>query len=185
MTKRRYILAWIVPALGLLALSGCTRATGEGSKPRSTVKELTVALADAQQQRNQLQTDVQKLEKSLGEAESELANTREARDKLRKQVGDLTTAQNGLETRVNELTKSRDDLQTMVGSLIDARGLLERQVADLTKAKNAALEAAQVAGAKVDQLRETLKAQTLQMTELQEQMKTIHSALQQLQQKPE
>ena len=185
MTKRRYLLTWTIPALGLLALGGCSRATGEGPKPRSTVKELTVALETAQQQRNQLQTDVKKLEKSLNEAESVLANTRETRDKLQTQVESLTTSQSNLEARVSELTKSRDDLQTMVGSLIDARGLLEKQVADLTKARNAALENAKAAAMKVEQLNETLTAQTQQMLELQEQMKTIRSVLEQVQQKLE
>ena len=84
---------------------------------------------------------------------------------------------------MTDLTKSRDDLQKMVQNLVDTRGVLESQVATLTKAKNAALEDARSAQAKVDVLNDKLKAQTQQVTDLQEQIKTIRSVLEQLQQK--
>ncbi len=87
--------------------------------------------------------------------------------------------------QVRVSSPSRDDLQTMVGGLIDARGLLEKQVADLTKARDASRGEAQAAAVKIDQLSEKLRVQGQQMTELQEQIKTIRSVLEQVQQKGE
>ena len=55
-------------------------------------------------------------------------------------------------------------------------------VESLTKAKNAALEDARSAQAKVDVLNDKLKVQTQQMMDLQDQIKTIRSVLEQLQQ---
>jgi predicted nucleic acid-binding Zn-ribbon protein len=63
--------------------------------------------------------------------------------------------------------------------------VLEKQVASLTKAKNAALEDARSARTKVDTLNDKLKAQTQQMMDLQDQIKTIRTVLEQLQQKLE
>ncbi len=176
--RRRWVPMWMIMALGLLPLGGCSRATGAGAGPSVEVNQLRTALAETEQQRNQLLGDVKRLEKSLAEAESSLAAAR-------KQVQDLTASQSSLEKRVSELAKSRDDLQTMVGGLIDARGLLEKQVADLTKARDASRGEAQAAAVKIDQLSEKLRVQGQQMTELQEQIKTIRSVLQQVQQKGE
>ena len=73
----------------------------------------------------------------------------------------------------------------MVASLVDTRGTLEKQVAALTKSRNAALQDAKKAQAKVDVLSDRLKAQTQQMVELQEQMTAVRTVLEQLQQKLE
>ncbi len=97
----------------------------------------------------------------------------------------LTAAKTDLQRRVDDLVKSRDGLQTIVESLVDTRGTLEEQGARLTKARNAALEDAKNAQATVDQISDKLKAQTQRMVELQEQMTTIRSVLQQLQQELE
>ena len=197
----------------LLVFGGCNGTTGTVAESDAQIKQLKAALEETQQEKSQLQSDAQRLEESLHEAESRLADAKQSNNQLRSQtqeltasrreleakVGDLDKARMALEGRVNELSaargqlqkrvedlvKSRDDLQTMVDSLMDTRGLLEKQVATLSKARTAALEDAKTAQTRVDQLNDKLKAQTQQMIELQEQMTTIRSVLQQLQQKLE
>lgn len=211
--KGKHVAAWIVGVVCLLVFSGCNGSGGNTAEQSPEVTQLKAALEETEQQKSQLQSDVQRLESSLNEAESGLAEVKQANDQLQKRVQDLTTsdsdlqakiqevtkARAGLESkvdqlttakadlqrRVDELAKSRDGLQTMVESLVDTRGMLEKQVAGLTKAKNAALEDAKTAQTRVDQLSVKLKAQTQQMIELQEQMTTIRSVLQQLQEKLE
>ncbi|OHB63615.1 MAG: hypothetical protein A2Y76_03330 [Planctomycetes bacterium RBG_13_60_9] len=210
---KRTCVATCVVVICLLAGSGCNGTTGKTVESNAEVKQLKASLEETQRRKGELEKDVERLGKSLNEAESKLATTTDAKGGLEKQVRDLTVsrtslearvdelgkARTGLETRVDQLTvargqlqqrvdelaKSRDDLQKMVESLLDTRGVLEKQVTALTKAKNAALEDARSAQTKVDLLSDRLKAQTQQMIELQDQMKTIRSVLQQLQQKLE
>lgn len=197
--KRMYATAGIVATISLLVCAGCTRTTGRSLESNAEFRQIKASLEESLLQKAVLEKDVEKLKGSLGEAESKLADTTTAKNNLQVQVQELTTSRSNLEAKVSELdkarinveakvtelTKSRDDLQKMVQNLVDARGVLEKQVATLTKAKNAALEDARNAQSKVDVLNDKLKVQTQQMMDLQEQIKTIHSVLEQLQQKLE
>jgi len=211
--KRWYAVAPVLAAICLAVAGGCGDSVGETVEPSAEVKQLKTALEDAQRQKTQLEGDVDRLDKSLQEAESKLAVAKQAQDESQKQIQELTTSRGALETKVNdltksrvdleakvssltlsrdelqrrvdELTKSRDDLQTMVNNLVDTRGVLEKQVAALAKSRMAAIEDAKNAQAKVDLLTDRLKAQTQQMIDLQEQVKTIRSVLEQLQKKLE
>jgi chromosome segregation ATPase len=199
MMKRMYAAAGIVATISLLVCAGCTRTTGKALESNAEFRQIKASLDESLLQKAVLEKDVEKLKGSLSEAESKLAETATARNGLQVQVQELTTSRSNLEAKVsdldkarvsveakvNDLTKSRDDLQKMVQSLVDTRGVLEKQVATLTKAKNAALEDARSAQSKVDVLNDKLKVQTQQMMDLQEQIKTIRSVLQQLQQKLE
>jgi len=199
MTKRMYVAAGIVATISLLMCAGCTRTTGKSLESNAEFRQIKASLDESLLQKAVLEKDVEKLKGSLSEAESKLADTTTAKNGLQVQVQELTTSRSNLEAKVNELdkarikveakvtelTKSRDDLQKMVQNLVDTRGVLENQVATLTKAKNAALEDARSAQSKVDVLNDKLKVQTQQMMDLQEQIKTIRSVLQQLQQKLE
>jgi chromosome segregation ATPase len=199
MMKRTYAAAGIVATIFLLACAGCTRTTGRSLESNAEFRQIKASLDESLLQKAALEKDVEKLKGSLGEAESKLAEATTAKNGLQVQVQELTTSRSHLEAKVSdldkarisveakvsELTKSRDDLQKMVQSLVDTRGVLEQQVATLTKAKNAALEDARNAQSKVDALNDKLKVQTQQMIDLQEQIKTIRTVLEQLQQKLE
>jgi chromosome segregation ATPase len=104
---------------------------------------------------------------------------------LQKKIDELGDAKGQLQQRVGDLTKSRDELQVMVENLVDTRGVLEKQVASLSQARDAAVKDAKSAQTKIDQLGTKLKVQTQQMAELQGQIVTIRSVLEQLQQKLE
>ncbi|HNS21934.1 MAG TPA: hypothetical protein PKH24_15630 [Sedimentisphaerales bacterium] len=211
--NRWFMIVGIGAAICLLAGGGCNGSAKEQAESNAQIKQLRTALDKSQREKTDLQGDVTKLQASLKNAESGLADSRKAEEDLRKQVEGLTTARTGLEARVSdldkargdlaakveqltasggqlqqrveELVKSRDDLQKMVSGLIDTRGTLEKQVAALTKARNAAIQDARTAQSKVDLLSDRLKAQTQQMIELQEQIKSVRSVLDQLQQKLE
>ncbi len=197
--KRMCVAAGMVATISLFVCAGCTRTTGKPLESNAEFRQVKASLEESLQQKAVLEKDVEKLKGSLSEAESKLADTTTAKNGLQVQVQELTTSRSNLEvkvseldkariaveTKVTELTKSRDDLQKMVQNLVDTRGVLENQVATLTKAKNAALDDARSAQSKVDVLNDKLKVQTQQMMDLQEQIKTIRSVLQQLQQKLE
>jgi chromosome segregation ATPase len=197
MTKRMYAAAGVVATISLLLCAGCTRTTGKPLESNAEFRQIKASLEESLQQKAVLEKDVEKLKGSLSEAESKLAAATTAKNGLQAQVQELATSRSNLEVKVGELdkarisveakvtelTKSRDDLQKMVQNLVDTRGVLENQVATLTKAKNAALEDARNAQLKVDTLNEKLKVQTQQVMDLQEQIKTVRSVLQQLQQK--
>jgi len=197
--KKWCVAAGVVAMFSFFACCGCGRSTGKVQASNAEFQQLKASLDESQRQKSQLEGDVKRLQDSLTEAESKLAETTKLRSGLQVQVQDLTTSRSNLEakvdelgkarvsleTRMNDLTKSRDDLQKMVESLVDTRGVLEKQVASLTKAKNAALEDARGAQAKVDLLNDKLKAQTQQVVDLQNQIKTIRSVLEQLQKKLE
>jgi chromosome segregation ATPase len=199
MMNRMCTAAVVVATVSLLVCAGCTRTTGKSLESNAEFRQIRLSLEESQQKKAVLEKDVEKLKGSLSEAESKLADTTTVKNNLQTQVKDLTDSRNNLEARVSELdkarinveakvtelTKSRDDLQKMVQNLVDTRGVLESQVATLTKAKTAALEDARNAQSKVDVLNDKLKVQTQQMIDLQEQIKTIRSVLQQLQQKLE
>jgi chromosome segregation ATPase len=199
MMKRLCVAVGVVATISLFGCAGCNRTTDKTPESTPEFRQIKTSLDESQKLNEQLKQDVQKLDSSLKEAESKLAETTRTKDGLQGQVRELTASRGELgakvdelgkarvvlETRVNDLTKSRDDLQKMVGSLADTRGALEKQVADLTKAKNAALEDARNAQAKVDVLNDKLKAQTQQIVGLQDQIKTIRSVLEQLQKKLE
>jgi chromosome segregation ATPase len=183
MTKRMYTAAGVVATISLLVCAGCTRTTGKPLESNAEFRQIKASLEESLQQKAVLEKDkavlakdVERLKGSLSEAESKLAAATTSRTNLEAKVSSV-------EAKVTELTKSRDDLQKMVQNLVDTRGVLENQVATLTKAKNAALEDARNAQLKVDELNERLKAQTQQVADLQEQIKTVRSVLQQLQQK--
>jgi chromosome segregation ATPase len=194
---RMYAAAGIVATISLLVCAGCTRTTGRPLESNAEFRQIKASLEESLQQKALLEKDVERLKGSLSEAESKLAATATARNSLQTQVRELTDSRRDLdakvgeldkarvsvEAKVTELTKSRDDLQKMVQNLVDTRGVLENQVATLTKARDAALDDARKAQAKVDVLNEKLKVQTQQITDLQEQIKTVRSVLQQLQQK--
>ncbi len=197
--NRIYAAASIAAMISLLVCAGCTRTTGKTLESNAEFRQIKASLEESLLQKAVLEKDVEKLKGSLSEAESRLADATTAKNGLQVQVQELTTSRSNLETKVSELdkarinvetkvselTKSRDDLQKMVQNLVDTRGVLEQQVATLTKAKNAALEDARNAQSKVDMLNDKLKVQTQQMIDLQEQIKTIRTVLEQLQQKLE
>ncbi len=211
--KRWCVLAGGFATICLLASLGCNGSASEKAEASAEVKQLKTALQESEQQKSQLQGDVTRLQESLKEAESGLADAKKAEEDLQGQVEGLTISRTALENkvrdldtaradlaakleqltasrdqlqqRVEELVKSRYDLQTMVTGLVDTRGTLEKQVAVLTKSRNAALEDAKTARAKVDMLSDRLKTQTQQMIELQEQMTAVRAVLTQLQQKLE
>lgn len=211
--KRKYACLWLAVLTGLPIIGGCNGTVTENSELKGQVKKLETMLEATENERDLLTLDVKRLTESLDQAESRLADTSDSRNKLQAQVQDLTksgeelrtrvdslgaaraqlqekvaelsTARDQLQTRVEDLTGSRDELQRMVESLVDTRGLLEKQVASLTKARDAARQDAKTAQVKMEQLNGTLKAQTEQMTELQAQVATIRSVLEQLQQKLE
>ena len=185
MAKRIYAAAGIVATIFLLICAGCARTTGKALESNAEFRQIKASLEESLQQKAVLEKDVERLKGSLSEAESRLAATTTSRNNLDAKVSELDKARISVEAKVTELTKSRDDLQKMVQNLVDTRGVLETQVATLTKAKNAALEDARNAQLKVDGLNEKLKAQTQQVADLQEQIKTVRAVLQQLQQKLE
>ena len=206
MTKRMCVAAGVIATISLFVCAGCTRTTGKPLASNAEFRQIKASLEESLLQKAVLEKDVEKLKGSLSEAESKLADTTTAKNSLQSQVQELTTSRSNLEAKVSELDKarinvetrvtelaksrdelmkSRDDLQKMVQNLVDTRGVLEKQVATLTKAKNAALEDARSAQSKVDVLNDKLKVQTQQMMDLQEQIKTIRSVLEQLQQKLE
>ena len=197
--ERKCAAVGIVVAIGLLALGGCSGTPDETTQLKGQVEQLQITLEKTRNERDLLQQDVQSLKNGLDEAESKLAGTTEAKNAIQSQLQDLTrsrddlrgkveqfsTTSKQLQQRVDELTASRDQLQTMVEGLVDTRGTLEKQVATLTRARDAARADAVSAQTKIDQINDKLKTQTQQMVDLQDQMKTIRSVLQQLQQKLE
>jgi len=199
MIKSVRVVVGVVATISLLACAGCTRTTGKTLESNPEFLQIKASLDESQRRNTQLADDVKKLDSARAEAESKLAETVKTRNGLQVQVQELVTSRQNLEakvdelgkarvnleTRVNDLAKSRDDLQKMVESLVDTRGVLEKQVANLTKARNAALEDARSAQTKVDVLNDKLKAQTQQMVDLQDQIKSVRTVLQQLQQKLE
>jgi len=146
MMKRTCVVACMVVTVCLFACSGCSRTTGKNLEANPEFQKVKASLEESQRQRGLLEKDVKKLEGSLTEAESKLADTTKAKNGLQTQVQELTTSRANLEAkvdelgkarvnldaRVNDLTKSRDDLQKTVGSLLDTRGVLEKQVASLS-----------------------------------------------------
>lgn len=213
MVKRWCAVASVLAAVCLALAGGCGDTVGETASPSAEVQQLKTALEDAQRQKTQLEGDVERLDQSLQEAESKLAAAGRTNDGLQKQIQEQTTYRGALEAKLNdltksrtdleakvsgltlsrdelqrrieELTKSRDELQKTVSNLMDTRGVLEKQVAALAKSRAAAMEDAKSAQAKVDLLTDRLKTQTQQMIDLQEQVKSIRSVLEQLQQKLE
>lgn len=157
-----------------------------------SLKKAETGLADARKTKEQLDKQIQELttsnrglETKVSDLDNKVNQLTVSRTELQQKLDQLGASRDQLQQRVDELVKSRDDLQTMVTSLVDTRGMLEKQVAALNKAKLAAMEDAKTAQTKVDLLSDRLKSQTQQMIELQEQMKTVRSVLQQLQQKLE
>jgi chromosome segregation ATPase len=199
MMKGKGTAVWMLVAGGCLLLGGCTGTGSDKTDLSSQVQQLKTTLDATKNERDLLAQDGKKLKLELDKTDSALASATQTNTKLQSQVQDLTksrdelsakveelgTARTELQKRVDELTTSRDQLQTMVEGLVDTRGTLEKQVAVLTKARDAAHADAVNAQTKIDQLNEKLKGQTQQMVELQDQMASVRSVLQQLQQKLE
>lgn len=202
--RTKHIFLWLV-ALALLAgLGGCNGVGGETTELRAQVKELKTSLQKTENERDVLSQDVSRLDASLKEAEMKLAdavNNRNAfqaqvnaltgrvdslnaaRDELQSRLADLTSTRDRLQAQVAELSASRDSLSQTVETLTQARGTLEAKVASLESARAAALKDADDAHTKIAQLNTRLTAQTQQMNELQAQVVSIRSVLEQLQQK--
>lgn len=188
---------WMVVASGCLLLAGCTETGSGRADLNAQIQELKAKLALRTEERDKLKADANNVNVALKKAEKVAADAKETNTKLQGQVQDLTksrdemstkveelsVARTDLQKRVDDLTTSRDQLQVMVNGLVDTRGTLERQVATLTKARDAARADAVSAQTKIDQLSETLKSQTQQMVDLQDQMVAVRAVLQQLQQK--
>ena len=176
MTKRLGVAAGVVATISLFVCAGCNRTSDKAPESSPEFQQIKTSLDASQKQNEQLNQDVQRLNNSLKEAESRLAETTKVREGLQGQVQQLTASRGDLEAKVNELGQARVSLEARVNDL-------QQTVESLTKAKNAALEDARGAQAKVDVLNDKLKAQTQQVTDLQEQIKTIRSVLEQLQKK--
>jgi chromosome segregation ATPase len=199
MMKGKGTAGWMVVIGGLLLLGGCTGTGSDKTDLNGQIQQLKTSLDATKSERDLLQQDVKKLRQELDKTDSALAGATQSntefqgklqdltksRDELSAKVEELGGARTDLQKRVDDLTSSRDQLQTMVDGLVDTRGTLEKQVAVLTKARDAARVDAASAQTKIDQLTEKLKGQTQQMIELQDQMASVRSVLQQLQQKLE
>ena len=166
----------IVTAISLLACGGCDRTTGKSLESTPEFQQIKTSLDESQKVNEQLKQDAKKLDISLKQAESKLAEETKAKSGLQTQVQDLTALRTSLEAKVDELGRARVSLEANVNDL-------QKTVESLTKARDAALEDARNAQAKVEGLNDKVKAQTQQITDLQEQIKMIRSSLGQLQQK--
>jgi chromosome segregation ATPase len=165
-----------VVAIYLLACAGCNRPSGKALESTAEFQQIKLSLDESQKANEQLKQDAKKLDISLKQAESKLAEETKAKSGLQTQVQDLTVSRTSLEAKVDELSKARVALDTKVNDL-------QKTIDSLTKARDAALEDARNAQAKVEGLNDKVKAQTQQITDLQEQIKLIRSTLGQLQQK--
>jgi chromosome segregation ATPase len=178
MRNRTCVTLSIVALVFLWATAGCSRNTGKSLESNPQFQQIKASLEESQRQKAQLEQDAERLRAALAAAEK-------AKSDLDTKLNELGKARADLETRVNDLTKSRDDLQKKVAGLLETRGALEKQVADLTSAKNAALEATRSAQTNVSAMNDKLTVQTQQMVDLQDQVKTMRSVLDQLKQKLE
>ena len=181
--KRENTVRWMVAVCGLLVLGGCTGAGSEKAELKNQVQRLKASLDATMNERDLLQQDAKKLKEELDKTDSVLADTRQTNTKLQGQLQDLTKSRDGLSAKVDELGVARSGLQKRVDELTTLCGSLEKQVAGLTQARDTARADAVSAQNKIGQLTEQLKSQTQQVVELQNQMATIRSVLQQLQQK--
>jgi chromosome segregation ATPase len=185
MMKGKGTAGWMVVVSGLLLVGGCTGTGGDKADLNSQVQQLKTALDATKNERDLLEQDATKLKQELDKTDSALASATQTNTKLQSQFQDLTKSRDDLSARVEELTAARTDLQKRVEELTTSCGTLEKQVEGLTKARDAARADAASAQAKIDQLTEKLKGQTQQMVELQDQMASVRTVLQQLQQKLE
>lgn len=185
MIKGKGTAGWMIVVSGLLLVGGCTGTGSEKAELSSQIQQLKTALDATKNERDLLEQDAKRLKQELDKTDSALAGATQTNTKLQSQVQDLTKFRGELSARVEELGAARTDLQKRVEELTSSCGTLEKQVEGLTKARDAARADAASAQAKIDQLNEKLKSQTQQMVELQDQMATIRSVLQQLQQKLE
>ena len=135
MTKRLWVAAGVVATISLFVCAGCNRTTDKTPESSPEFRQIKTSLDASQKLNEQLSQDVQKLNNSLKEAESKLAETTRVREGLQGQVQQLTASRGDLEAKVNELGKARVSLETRV-----KMGDLQQTVESLTKAKNAALE---------------------------------------------
>ena len=200
----RHVSLWSAALLLLVILGGCAGTGTENTDLKTRIRELETALQKTENERDMLQQDVDKYIASLKEAESKLADAVDdrnglqvqvrnltstvsdqtaARQRLQAQVEELSSSRDQLQLQVTDLTVSRDEFSQMVETLTQTRGLLETKVASLESARAAALQDAADAHAKIAQLNTKLRAQTEQMSELQTQVVSIRSVLEQLQQK--
>ena len=140
MTKRLGVAAGVVATISLLVCAGCNRTTNKTPESSPEFQQIKTSLDASQKQNEQLSQDVQRLNNSLKEAESRLAETTKAKEGLQGQVQQLTASRGDLEAKVNELGKARVSLETRVNDLTKSRDDLQQTVESLTKAKNAALE---------------------------------------------
>ena len=123
---------------------GCNGTAGEKAESSAEVKQLKTALEESQQQKGQLQGDVTRLEKSLNEAESGLADARKIKDELQTQIQDLTVSRSrawrpkvgDLEGKVGQLTTSRTELQQKLDQLTTSRDQLQQRVDELVKSRD-------------------------------------------------
>ncbi len=183
--KGKGTAGWMVVVSGFLLLGGCGGAGSSKTDLNSQVQQLKTSLDATKNERDLLQQDVTKLKQELDKTDSALADSTQTNTKLQGQLQDLTKSRDELSAKVEELGTARSDLQKRVDELTTSCGTLEKQVTALTKARDAARADAATAQTRIDQLTEKLKSQTQQMVELQDQMASIRSVLQQLQQKLE
>jgi len=183
--ERKCAAIGIVVTIGLLALAGCSGASDETTELKGRVEQLQVTLEKTRTERDGFQRDAESVKKALDEAESKLAGTTEAKNAVQSQLQDLTRSRDDLQGKVEQFSTTSKQLQQRVDELTASRDQLQTQVATLTKARDAACADAVIAQTKIDQLNDKLKTQTQQMVDLQDQIKSIRSVLQQLQQKLE
>ncbi len=185
MRNRTCVALSIVALVFLWAPAGCNRNSGKALESNPQFQQIKASLEESQRQLGESQRQKAQLEQDTERLKAALAEAEKARGNLETRLDELGKARANLETRVNDLTKSRDDLQQKVASLLEMRGTLAKQVADLTNAKNAALEATRSAQTKVGAMNDKLATQTQQMVDLQDQVKTMRSVLDELKQKLE
>lgn len=128
----------IVTAISLLACGGCDRTTGKSLESTPEFQQIKTLLDESQKVNEQLKQDAKKLDISLKQAESKLAEETKAKSGLQTQVQDLTALRTSLEAKVDELGRARVSLEANVNDL-------QKTVESLTKARDAALEDAQCA----------------------------------------
>lgn len=128
-----------VVAISLLACAGCNRPSGKALESTAEFQQIKMSLDESQKANEQLKQDAKKLDISLKQAESKLAEETKAKSGLQAQVQDLTVSRTSLEAKVDELSKARVALDAKVNDL-------QKTIDSLTKARDAALEDAQRSG---------------------------------------
>ncbi len=130
------------------------------------------------------------VQNELADLKAALAQTEGERDNYKSKMNAVVEARDVLQTQVAELTTSRDELQAkvknlqeQVGALTASRELLQNNVTGLTESRDAAVAESRDAKTRIDDLTTQLGLEKQKVTELQNQLKNVQTAIKELQQK--